>query len=120
MTPYDPATPSVLDHVGSALAALMCLALAGWSIPASTFGAMQRDLGGELPWLTGVTTNPMVALALGVASGVAWFVARRIPNLQRRRIVIAAVFVTASVLLAVCIVGAYLPVFRIAGAVRAE
>lgn len=113
---------TVLDWIGVVLAAFSAVGLLLFPVAGRTFAGMYKDFGssGDLPGLTRLATSawfpPLLALFVGasIAMGL-----RRRPLGVRRAWVVSA-FVLGGVSFGLCLVGAYLPVFAIAGAVRAE
>jgi type II secretory pathway component PulF len=112
-----PADYVSLAITGAALAALVLLA-AVW-LPSMT--RMYRDFGGTLPRLTRLVVanfwTPGCALFLGTTAAVAALV----PMRQAVRTALLVTVATLAVLaVATVVAGAYLPLFQLAGAVRAE
>lgn len=112
---------TVLDWIGALFAGLAIAVLFSISLYVSRFRAMYADFGDvALPALTAIVTQPYVPplLALGAALPLA-NAFRRTP-LRSRRVSVAAAFVLACGFLAVCAIGLYMPIFEIAGSIRAE
>jgi amino acid transporter len=119
--PADPQKLAALDWIGLGAAGLLIVRLLAFG-----FGGWQtmfRDMGSldELPWLTRVTLLPWVppVLALPVVAAVVMFWRCRRKQRGRRRWLLAAV-VLGCVAFAMCIVAVYLPIFTLAGKIRAE
>ena len=81
---------------------------------------MFLEFGGTLPTLTKNVINPWFTITLGMLSlsifSTQWLKPVK-ASIKRRRAVIVISFVTASVSFAICIVGLYQPIFRLAGSV---
>lgn len=112
---------TVLDWIGTALAASALVGLA--ALPLGGFRAMFRDLGSPetLPLLTRVALLPGFTLvaALPSAALLALGLWRSQP-LVRRRVGVALSFVLACVAIGVTLLAMYLPVFAMAGAIKAD
>jgi hypothetical protein len=123
----DPARPApgftALDWFGTVAAGFGALALLTFPIAGRSFATMLRDFGSpeHLPALTKLAVSwwfPM-ALALPVAAALV-FALRQDLALRKRRACIVAAFILGGIALAVCVIGVYLPVFSLAGAMKAE
>jgi hypothetical protein len=114
-------TFGVLDGLGAALAALGALALATFPTAGGNFAAMFEDFGSlsELPLLTRLATTTWFPLLLAatVAGMLGVGFGRRAP--ARRYWLLGAVVLGAAGF-ALCLVGVYLPIFAIAGAIKAD
>jgi hypothetical protein len=115
---------TVLDWIGALFAGKAVIGLlAFWFVAGRSFESTFRDLGSaeQLPMLTRIvisswfpTTVGLIAavgLALGIRPGAA---------LRRRRAWIVGAFVLGGAGLGLCVVGAYLPVFELAGKIKSE
>jgi hypothetical protein len=124
MQPRPLAEPfTSLDWIGVVVAAFSALVLAMFPLAGEAFAVMLKDFGSadDLPVLTRLATStwfPM-ALAFPVIAALLTGVRGRGP-IARRRAWIVAAFVLGCAGFAVCLVGVYLPVFALAGAVGAE
>ena len=92
-------------------------------IAGRSFAGMFEDMGSRatLPLLTRLATSawfPLV-LALPVAAFLV-FGRQACRPLQRRRAWVVGAFVLGGFAFGLCLVGVYLPVFAVAGAVKAE
>lgn len=123
----DPSTTklaafTVMDWVGVVGAGLAVLGLLAFPMVAASFSAMYADFGGSsLPALTNFVTLPFTPLLLAsVPLGLLIFGLRPGVSLGHRRVQVVAAFVLSWIFVAVSVVGLYLPIFEIAGAITAE
>ena len=119
--PDRPTPLSALDWIAASLALLLDVALVLFAlVHAPSFRGMFADFGGELPLLTRLVLTPWPALVICAAAtalvltGVA--LTRSAMGLRRGLIVLG--FLVALIGLGVCVVGVYLPIVEVAGAVR--
>ena len=114
---------TALDWVGAAAAGFVGLALLAFPIAGRNFAAMYRSFGSResLPRLTLLAVSWWFPLALGVVvvAIVALASGRRL-SLPARRACVLAAFVAGCAGVALCMIGAYLPIYELAGAVNAE
>jgi hypothetical protein len=121
--PPEPRPFTILDWVGMAAAGFSALGLLVFPVAGRSFAAMFQDFGSpeHLPTLTKLATSwwfPMLfglLVAIGLVLGT-----RRASPLGRRRAWIVGAFVLGGAAFALCLVGAYLPIFAVAGAMKAE
>jgi hypothetical protein len=111
----------VVDWFGLILGLLVALFLLAFPFTvAPAFLGMFADFGGELPLFTRIALSPWFGLSLGIVVGallaVAALLRGRSVVLRRGLVVVAVVIGLAG--FALCIAGAYLPIFNIAGAIR--
>jgi hypothetical protein len=112
---------TVLDWLGTAAAVLALLALLLYPLTGSTFADMFRDLGGPLPAATRLALSPWFAPAVALAlATMLMHGLMRGRTLRARRLRVLIVFVIAIVTYAALIGALYLPIFRMAGAIKAE
>ena len=114
---------TVLDWLGTVVAGFSAVGLLLFPVAGRSFGSMFRDLGSgsHLPTLTTLAISGWFPMLLGllVGTGVVVGVRPTVP-LARRRILIVGAFVLGGIGFGLCLVGVYLPIFAIAGAVRAD
>lgn len=118
----DASAFTVLDWIGVVLAGLAAVGLLGFPIVGASFGGMYGDFGSQaLPLLTRLAVSLWFPPLLGalVAAAIAVAVTRRASLTVRRGLVVGA-FVVGAVSLASCCVAVYLPIFQLAGQIRAE
>lgn len=114
---------TALDRIGVALVAAAALVL--FDLPLHVlpaFRGMFRDFGGSLPAVTTLVPSPWFAPALAVAPlglGLAAVVPPVLRLESRRRFIVAA-FVADVAVIGFCIVGLYMPIFEMAGNIRAD
>ncbi len=115
---------TTLDWVGTIVAAFAGVGLLLFPLAGRSYAAMYRDFGSheQLPALTKLATSgwfPTV-LATVVVSCMVLGVFRPGTPLSVRRAWIVGAFLVGCAGFALCLVGTYLPVFALAGAVRPE
>jgi hypothetical protein len=113
--------PTPLDRFGFLLGGLGVVGLATFPIVGRRYAAMFSDFGGQLPTLTLLAISWWfpVLLALVDVCLLAAFAGPWLPLRSRRASIVAALLV-AGVGFALCVVGLYLPIFSLAGAIKAE
>lgn len=112
---------TVLDWIGALFAGVAIALLVSLSLYAPRFRAMYADFGDvALPTLTAIVTQPCVPPLLALVAALPLANAFRRTPLRSRRFWVAAAFVLACGFLAVCAIGLYMPIFAIAGTIRAE
>jgi hypothetical protein len=112
---------TVLDWIGAALAAITALALFAFAAVGPSYAAMFRDLGTaeRLSTLTTLAISGWFPAALGVVvSAGAAAGARLEAPLGTRRALVVVACVGGAVGIGACLVGAYLPIFALAGAIK--
>ena len=111
---------TALDWIGAALAGAVALALGLFPIVGRAFGGMFEDLGARaaLPLLTRLATSGWFPPALAIPAVAALALAVRPGPLGPRRGLVVGAFLLGAAGLATCLVGVYLPVFALAGAVK--
>jgi hypothetical protein len=114
---------TTLDRMGAVFAGFAALALLSFPIIGRSFARMFQDFGSRerLPTLTllAMSTWFPVSLGLIVTAMVLTGASGRL-SLQVRRACIVMGFVIGGMGFALCVVGVYLPVFELAGAIKAE
>lgn len=124
--PVDTQKPepfTILDWVGAVVAGFSALGLLAFPVAGRSFATMFKDLGSpeRLPALTRLAISGWFPVVLGLVVGAGvTFGVRRASALGRRRAWIVGAFVVGGVGFALCLVGVYLPIFAVAGAVKAE
>lgn len=111
---------TVLDWLGTVVAGFSALALAMFPITGRSFAGMFNDLGSraELPLLTRLATTTWFPLLLVIPVVTTLALGLRGRHaLSTRRLWIVSAFLLGGVSFAVCLVGVYLPIFSIAGAI---
>ncbi len=114
---------TILDWLGTVAAGfsvvgLLLFPIAGWS-----FAGMFEDMGSRasLPLLTRLATSAWFPLALAVPVVVSLaFGLRASTRLSRRLAWVVGAVILVGAAFGLCLIGTYLPVFAIAGAVKAE
>jgi hypothetical protein len=111
---------TILDWVGITFVIFQIIGLFAFPKLALAFKDMFTDFGGPLPLLTRVVIKPWFSILVGiVCSGV--FLLQLLDPIKsrigRRRTVIVLSFLVALAGYAICIVGLYLPIFKIAGSI---
>lgn len=124
MPPDDaPEQLTPFDWLGACLAGLPAFALLAFPVQGRRFAAMFADFGAQkdLPVLTrlAVSVSFPVALGLLVVVLIGAGVTLRAPLAARRACIIAG-FVLGVGAFALCLVGLYLPIFSLAGNIKAE
>jgi len=112
---------TALDWIGTVVAG--CSIAAMVLFPVGSFGAMFRDLGAreELPLLTRMALSPWFRVAFALPAVAAIALGLRAPRpMAQRRAWIAVAFVLGGVGLGLCVVAMYLPIFEIAGKIKAD
>ena len=114
---------TVLDRLAVVMAGFNLLGLLLFPIAGRSFAGMFEDLGSRanLPLLTRLATSTWfpLALALPVAASLVIGLQARRP-LPRRRAWVVGAFVLGGLAFGLCVVGMYLPIFAIAGALKME
>jgi len=132
--PYEPPRGEVdvpvpgpftaLDWIGVVITALAMLATCALSLAADAFAGMYRDMGAtSLPLLTRLALRPWLGPVFAAAPAALVILAiwknRRL-SLGLRRALVVVAFCLALAAGAIVLYGLYLPIFELAGAVRAE
>ena len=110
---------TALDWIAAILAALLGAGVVCFPLVGRRFEAMYRDMGNaHIPALTRLAVSTWLPCTLGaiVLACVAFGLSSR-GGLGTRRASIVGGFVLGGAALAVLLIGVYLPVFRLAGAV---
>ncbi len=113
---------TVLDGIGIFLTGLLALGLLAFPVVGARYQAMYADFGSQaLPLLSRLAMSLWFPPMLGVlvAAAVAVALTRRASLGVRRGLVVGA-FVLGAVCLATCWVAVYLPIFQLAGQIRAD
>jgi hypothetical protein len=110
---------SFLDGIGVALTAIALLPLLMLLFRGAAFGGMYQDLGDvQLPLLTRIALHPAWRIGVPcVVIAVAIAVLVRRPAYRYAMLAVAALAVLAAV---ASYVGAYLPIYQLAGNIRAD
>lgn len=111
---------TAVDMVAVVVAGLAALALAVFPFIAASFARIFRDLGGDLPVFTRMVLVPWQPVLALVSAGLIVFGLRAPRALRARRVAIAAAFAVAFFSFAACVVGLYLPIFAMAGSIKAD
>ncbi len=112
---------TTLDWIGVVIAAINALGLVLFPIAGRAFAGMYEDFGpsGQLSVLTRLATSVWFPPALALAVVAAIVVALRSARpLAVRRAWIVGAFGLGLVSVGVCVVGTYLPLWTVGGAVR--
>jgi hypothetical protein len=108
---------TVLDWIGVVLTMGQIMGLFFFPTIAVAFADMYADFGGSLPLLTRFVTQPWFTIVLGVIClsvfSLQWLKFFK-SRLKRRRAVVVLSFLLASAAMAVCVIGLYLPIFKLA------
>ena len=118
----DLGTLTVLDWLGGVWIGFAILGLIMFPVVASFFHSTYADFGDvDLPVLTVFVTQLWVAPVLALVPFALLTHGLRVKvELNRRRFLLVVTGVIATVLLAVCFIGVYLPLFDLAEVVNAE
>ena len=113
---------TALDWIAVVLAAGGALVLIALAPVGGSFAAMHAHFGAdlELPLLTRCVTSAAGPLVLAAPPIAALATGLRARDLGARRVGIVVAFVLALAGIALCFVGYYLPLWEVAGAIRAE
>jgi hypothetical protein len=119
VTAPQPRPLSFIDGIGVALTAVALLPLLAMLLRGAAFVAMYQDLGDvQLPLLTRIVLHPAWRIGVPcVVIALALAVLVRRPSYRYAMLAVAALAVLAAV--ASC-VGTYLPVYELAGNIRAD
>ncbi len=108
---------TVLDWIGVVYTVGQIIGLFLFPTIAVAFADMYVDFGGALPLLTRVVTQPWFSIVLGAIClsvfSLQWLQFFK-SRLKRRRAVVVLSFLLASAAMAVCVIGLYLPIFKMA------
>lgn len=114
---------TVLDWIGVAVAASSGVGLATFPVVGQRFATMFDDLGprAALPLLTRLVLTTWFPLGLALFVVVAIAIGLRGARaLAARRAWIVGAFLVGAAGFATCFVGVYMPVFALAGAIKAD
>ena len=113
---------TTLDWIGTLIAATTALGLLVFPIAAQSFATMFREFGSrDLPALTRLALSwwfPVV-LALPVIATFGLGLRGSAP-IQHRRAWVVVAFVLGCFGIGICLVGVYLPIFSLAGSIKAS
>jgi hypothetical protein len=112
-----------LDWLGALVAGFSVVSLVVFPLAGRSFARMFDDFGSRenLPLLTQWATSPWGPIALAIPTGVALaFGLGASAPLRRRRAWIVGAVLLGCASCALCLVGLYLPIFVLAGAIRAD
>jgi hypothetical protein len=113
-------TFTILDWIGIFFVVANLLGLFAFPMVALSFKTIFMEIGGVLPALTKVVLKPWFPILLGMIClcifSLQWLKAIR-GNLRRKRTVVVLSFFAASTAFALCVIGLYLPIFKIVGSV---
>jgi hypothetical protein len=108
---------TILDWIGVVYTVGNIISLFTLPKAAVVFRDMYADFGGSVPQLTNIVTKPwvpiltaLICICIFSLQWVKWFKVR----LKRRRAVVVFSFLIASTAFAVCVIGYYLPIFKMA------
>lgn len=125
--PSLPQTPArepltALDWIAVVVALGGPLVLLALAPIGSTFAATYADFGSDvaLPALTRFTTSIVGPAVLALPPVVALGLGLRARTIGARRAGVVLAFVLAAVGVVVCVIGDYLPLWQVAGAIRAD
>lgn len=113
---------TALDWIAIVVTGLLALGLLSFPVVGAQYRAMYADFGSQpLPLLTRLAVSLWFPPLLGalVAAAVAIAVARGVSLGTRRGLVVGA-FILGAICLASCWVAVYLPIFQLAGQIRAD
>lgn len=112
---------TVLDWIGTLVAGATIASLG--VLPLAGFGGIFRDLGStaDLPLLTRMALMPGFTLVLALPAAASLALAFRARSrLSQRRTWIVAAFILGCLGHGICAVAMYLPIFTIAGKIKAD
>ena len=108
---------TILDWIGIVYIVGHILGLFAFPKMALTFNEMFMEFGGSLPVLTEIVINPWFSMLLGLACicifSLQWLKPIK-SSIRRRRAVIVLSFIGATISFAICIIGIYQPIFKMA------
>ena len=121
MGPHDPTRDlTALDFVAAIVAGLAAFVLAVFPFIAASFAKVFKDLGGEVPLLTRIVLVPwQPVVALASAAAIVYGLRGRHP-IKKRRMSLAGAFALAFFTFSGCVIALYLPIFALAGSIRAD
>jgi uncharacterized BrkB/YihY/UPF0761 family membrane protein len=111
---------TAVDMVAAVVAALAAIALAVFPFIAASFARVFRDLGGELPLFTRIVLVPWQPVLALASAGLIVFGLRSRRPLRQRRVALASAFALAFFGFAANVIGLYLPIFALAGSIKAD
>jgi hypothetical protein len=112
---------TTLDWIGATVAGFAALGLLAFPVAGRAFTLMYRDFGSStVPALTRLATSWWFPVALGLLSVTGLSLGFRATALQRRRMWVVGAFFLAGIGLALCLVGAYLPIFSLSDKIKGE
>jgi type II secretory pathway component PulF len=111
---------TVLDWIGVVYVVANIIALFLFPRIAFTFEKMFEDFGGPLPAMTRIVLKPWFSILLGIfCTGIfslQWVKPIKISLKLRRTVIVLSIF-AASAAYALCIIGLYQPIFKMAGSI---
>jgi hypothetical protein len=122
MTQADPGQEfTVLDWIGTIVAGMAALSLLTFPVAGQSFATMFREFGSRnLPALTQLAISIWFPVVRALpAIGAMGLGLRGSSPIQHRRAWVVAAFLLACLGLGVCLAGAYMPIFSLAGAIKA-
>jgi uncharacterized BrkB/YihY/UPF0761 family membrane protein len=111
---------SALDYVAAIVAGLAAFALAVFPFIAASFARIFRDIGGELPLFTRIVLVPWQPLLALASAALIVFGLRAKKPVSQRRLALAGAFAVAFFTFAANVIGLYLPIFALAGNIKAD
>jgi hypothetical protein len=111
-----------LDIAGIVTSALGAIGLFLFPLASAPFAGMFKDFGNvELPLLTRVALTTWFPISLGcLAAACAFLGVRMRSSLPRRRALILVAVLSAAGGMIACVIGMYLPIFALAGSIKAD
>ena len=113
---------AILDRIGIVYFIGNMLALLIFPIIASTFNVMFIEIGGSLPILTQIVIRPWFSILLGIICLFAFLLRWSKPvkgRLMRQRAILVLSILAVSAAMAICVIGIFQPIFRMASLVGA-
>ena len=111
---------TILDWIGIAYIVMHICGIFYFSIVVAKIGNMLRDFGGTPPMLSTLSVNPLFLITAGIVSScmfsLLWHKSIKF-SLKRRRAVIVISFILTLSASALCVIGIYLPVLKLASPV---
>jgi hypothetical protein len=111
---------TVLDWIGAVLTCFSAMALVSFPIAGREFGSMYQDFGAtDPPLLSKLAISAWFPPVLGaVVVAMITLGLRPRASLTQRRAFFVSGFIFGCLSFAICLVGLYLPLFQMAGAIK--